>query len=125
LIANFRNGINKLIITGGFFDQVMTIGRAGALELIGRKYIWALYSQTIIVFDKFIFRFQQWRVDEDGNMEKELKKRGVFDPEVLPYYPYRDDGVQLYRLIREEYVAKVVKVFYGKSGYFDTLDQLC
>jgi hypothetical protein len=53
LNANFRNGINKLIIPGGFFDKVMTIGRAGALDLIGRKYIyiniyiWASETQLL------------------------------------------------------------------------------
>jgi hypothetical protein len=72
------------------------------------------------VFDQFIYRFQKWTVDEDGNMEKELKKRGVLDPAILPHYPYRDDGVPLYRLIRE-YVTKVVNFFYGKTGNIDIL----
>jgi arachidonate 5-lipoxygenase len=54
-------------------------------------------------------------------VEKELKKRGVLDPKILPYYPYRDDGVPLYKLIREDYVSKIVKYFYGKSGNNDLL----
>jgi arachidonate 5-lipoxygenase len=57
-------------------------------------------------------------LDEDGNMEKQLKKRGVLDPEILPYYPYRDDGVPLYKLIRD-YVTKVLNFFYGRSRNVD------
>jgi len=124
LISNFRDGINKLIIPNGFFDQVMTIGRAGALGLIGKK--WASSNHLFCsVIDQFIYRYQKWRVDEEGNMEKDLKNRGVLDSKILPYYPYRDDGVPLYNLIRKEYVAKVVNVFYGKSGNVEKFFSLC
>jgi hypothetical protein len=91
----------------------MTIGRVGALALIGKKY-GLLDLNFCSSFDRCTFRFQRWRLDEDGNMEKELKKRGVLEPEILPYYPYRDDGVPLYKLIRD-YVTKVVNFFYGRN----------
>lgn len=48
-------------------------------------------------------------------MEKQIEARGVLDPKILPYYPYRDDAVPLYKIIRK-YVTNVVKYFYGTSG---------
>jgi hypothetical protein len=50
----------------------------------------------------------------DGNVEKQIEKRGVLDPKVLPHYPYRDDAVPLYNAIKE-YVQKVINFFYGRS----------
>jgi hypothetical protein len=50
----------------------------------------------------------------DGNVEKQIEKRGVLDPKVLPHYPYRDDAVPLYNAIKE-YVKKVINFFYGRS----------
>lgn len=48
----------------------------------------------------------------DGNVETQIMKRGVLDPKILPHYPYRDDAVRLYKIIRD-YVTKVVDFFYG------------
>jgi arachidonate 5-lipoxygenase len=62
-----------------------------------------------------IFRFQQWNLGVDGNVEKQIKRRGVLDPKILPYYPYRDDGVPLYNAIKK-YVTRVIHYFYGKFG---------
>jgi hypothetical protein len=88
----------------------MMMGRDGTYELIGRTCELLLNFHAI--YGNRTVRFQKWRLDEDGNVEREIEKRGVLDPAILPYYPYRDDGVPLYRLIRE-YVTKVVKFFYG------------
>jgi hypothetical protein len=64
------------------------------------------------VFIKCIFRFQKWDLHLDGNIEKQIETRGVLDSNILPYYPYRDDAVALYKIIRK-YVTSVVKFFYG------------
>lgn len=53
----------------------------------------------------------------DGNVEKQIEKRGVLDPKILPHYPYRDDAVPLYNIIRS-YVSKVVNFFYSKRNKF-------
>jgi arachidonate 5-lipoxygenase len=66
-------------------------------------------------FSKHVFRFQTWDLKVDGNLEKQIEARGVLDPKILPYYPYRDDAVPLYKIIRK-YVTNVVKYFYGTSG---------
>jgi arachidonate 5-lipoxygenase len=62
-----------------------------------------------------IFRFQQWNLGEEGNFEKQIKNRGVLDPKILPYYPYRDDGVPLYNAITK-YVTRAINYFYGIIG---------
>lgn len=48
----------------------------------------------------------------DGNVKNQIEVRGVLDSKVLPYYPYRDDALCLYEIIKK-YVTKVVKYFYG------------
>lgn len=38
----------------------------------------------------------------------------VMDKNILPYYPYRDDGVPLFNAIKR-YVTKVVNHYYGEN----------
>lgn len=37
----------------------------------------------------------------------------VDDPDVLPYYPFRDDALLYYNIIKD-YVFNYVKIYYGK-----------
>ncbi|XP_020901452.1 allene oxide synthase-lipoxygenase protein [Exaiptasia diaphana] len=48
---------------------------------------------------------------EDIDLIKELKKRGVYNDKRLPYYPYRDDGVKLYKAI-STYLGDYLKLYY-------------
>jgi hypothetical protein len=65
----------------------------------------------------FIFRFVSWDLNIHGDVEKEIESRGLLDPEVLPFYPFRDDSVKLYKIIKS-YVHKVVHYYYGKYLFF-------
>ncbi|XP_067140418.1 polyunsaturated fatty acid 5-lipoxygenase-like isoform X2 [Centruroides vittatus] len=83
--------LEKLLVMGGWIDRVTTIGVRGLSHLIAR-------------------RFSNWKFEEI-NIPKEIESRGVNDPGVLPYYPYRDDATALYDSIFD-YVGKIVKNHY-------------
>lgn len=58
-------------------------------------------------------RFACWHVQEDGNLLKNLQKRGVDDEQALPNYYYRDDAKLLWNAIHH-YVADIIDHVYGK-----------
>ena len=92
----FTNSLafEELVQPGGYVDKTMLIGRTGMFNIIKER--WA-----------------HWDVKEDGNLLKNLEKRGVADTEALPNYPYRDDAVPLWEAINR-YVTTVVESVYGK-----------
>ncbi|MGK3963443.1 lipoxygenase family protein [Sorangium sp. So ce118] len=58
--------------------------------------------------------FQRWKLID--NMPRvDFERRGVLDPAVLPYYPYRDDALALWDAI-EEYVGGVLGHFYRSDA---------
>ena len=82
---------------GGWVDECMTQGVEGIFELMIRG-------------------FDQWTFDKHSCPESNLKSRGVLDPEILPYYPYRDDAIPLHNAIKN-YVRKVVEHYYGEYHF--------
>ena len=52
---------------------------------------------------------QAWRLDREGNLEEDIKARGVED---LPKYYFRDDALAVYR-VTKKYVAAVVNQHYA------------
>ena len=58
---------------------------------------------------------QNWRLDREGVVPRQVAARGVAQPCVLPYYPYRDDGCALYAAL-ERYVRAVVEAAYREPG---------
>ena len=50
-----------------------------------------------------------WRLDLEGNLENDIKARGVED---LPKYYFRDDALAVYR-VTKNYVAAVVNQHYA------------
>ena len=60
-------------------------------------------------------RIRRWRLDSMGVVPAQVAGRGVADPAVLPYYPYRDDATALYAAI-ERYVRSVVEDVYSAPG---------
>ena len=94
----FRRGIAKLVSPDGWVDQAMGVGRVGMMEIIKRAW-------------------DTWRLDVHGNLPNDLKERGVADPEALPNYHYRDDGMLLWDCIRK-YVAEIVEGHYGTTRYY-------
>lgn len=61
-----------------------------------------------------VCRLQSWRMDTTGIVPNQVEARGVLDPEVLPYYPYRDDACALYASLRR-YVSAVVEAVYNSE----------
>ena len=49
----------------------------------------------------------------EGTFPKHLEERGLMDKDVLPEFPYRDDGLLVYEAIKT-YVSKIIKYYYGK-----------
>ncbi|XP_071945326.1 polyunsaturated fatty acid 5-lipoxygenase-like [Antedon mediterranea] len=100
LFAINKLGLEELINKGGFVDRTMSIGRLGMFEIIRR-------------------RFKTWRLDVDGTFPRELESRGVYNPNVLPNYHYRDDGLLLWHVI-SKYVVKVVNAHYDMPDKIDS-----
>jgi hypothetical protein len=82
-----------LLAEGGVFDDFIACGGPdkGHVQL-GKK------------------GFHRWKL-LNNNPRSDFERRGVLDPAVLPYYPYRDDSLALWDAI-EEYVGGVLGHFY-------------
>ena len=48
------------------------------------------------------------------NIKRNVKSRGVDDPNLLPGYYYRDDGLKLWQAM-EDFVAKIINEFYSSD----------
>lgn len=59
----------------------------------------------------------------NGSIISEIESRGVLDPSILPYYPYREDTVPLFRIIRS-YVSNVVHYYYGTITIFEIAHEI-
>ncbi|XP_032242854.2 lipoxygenase LoxA [Nematostella vectensis] len=82
------------------------------LKLYGEKA--PIYKALSIDYDNSVRMVNK----EYGKMDfseidlvEELKKRGVDDDKLLPYYPYRDDGKKLYSKIKE-FVHQYIRLYY-------------
>lgn len=84
----------SLLAEGAVFDTFMATGGPdkGHLQLAVEAY-------------------KTWKL-EDNALPHDLETRGVADPEVLAYYPYRDDGLLIWDAI-EEYVRDTLAIFYA------------
>ncbi|XP_066016500.1 polyunsaturated fatty acid 5-lipoxygenase-like [Pocillopora verrucosa] len=84
-------GVPKLLNEGQFMDQLFAFGNEGTTRLLKN-------AQPLSMWDVTDFR-------------NEIKKRGVDDKKLLPYYPYRDDGEQILKII-ENMVKDYVELYY-------------
>ena len=80
-----------LINQGGIIDQLFAIGGEGKVKLLQEVSKHYRVHWTHIV--------------------KHAKERGVDDPEKLPGYFYRDDGIKIWRVI-EGFVSGIIDEFY-------------
>ncbi len=87
----------SLLAEGGVFDDFIATGGPdkGHMKL-GQK------------------GFRSWKL-VDNKPRLDCERRGVLDPAVLPYYPYRDDALPLWDAI-EEYVGGVLGHFYKSDA---------
>lgn len=81
----------ELFNDGGVADQVFSIGQEGRKELLQRAA--REYDVT-------------WT-----HIKHSIEKRGVANPELLPGYCYRDDGLKVWQAI-ETFVQDVIREFY-------------
>ncbi len=58
--------------------------------------------------------FGRWKL-ADNKPRPDFERRGVLDPAILPYYPYRDDALALWDAL-EEYVGGVLNHFYRSDA---------
>jgi len=84
-------GAPKLVGEGEFMDQLFAFGNEGTERLL-----------------KDAHPLSTWNVTD---FRGELKKRGVDDKELLPYFPYRDDGEEILEVI-ENMVKEYVDLYY-------------
>ncbi|XP_060075399.1 polyunsaturated fatty acid 5-lipoxygenase-like [Ylistrum balloti] len=96
LLAINTEARSLLINKNGIVDKTLSIGRDGMIEIIRRRLV-------------------EWRMDTDGILPTDLKKRGVIDDGILPGYYYRDDALLVYEAIHK-YVKTCVEIHYDDYG---------
>ena len=84
-----------LINKGGIIDKIFAIGGEGKVEAFKR--VFANYSVYCT------------------NIKRNITKRGVNDPNQLPGYYYRDDGLKIWEAI-DECVSNIIKLFYRSDA---------
>lgn len=92
LLAINSLALARLVAPNGWIDNTMTTGAGGLFELVAKTWSW-------------------WRLDEEGWLPTDLKKRGVDDTEALPNYPYRDDALLLHGALYN-YVSEFIRAVY-------------
>ncbi|XP_052773310.1 polyunsaturated fatty acid 5-lipoxygenase-like isoform X2 [Mya arenaria] len=91
LMAINKGGMSLLLAEGKALDKVMSSGAAGG------KYLIAQYKT-------------KWRLNIEGTLPADLEARGV-GKEVIPIYPFRDDAMLTYDVIKR-YVHQYVNLYY-------------
>jgi arachidonate 15-lipoxygenase len=84
-------GVVTLINSTGIVQQILEGGLSGSVQLIENAY-------------------KNWTFD-DMDFPENLKKRGVDSGNILPYYPYRDDGMLIWNLLGQ-YVQEYLDLYY-------------
>lgn len=84
-------GAPALVGEGKYMDMLFAFGSEGTERLL-----------------KDAYSLSTWQVTDFRN---ELKKRGVDDKDLLPYFPYRDDGEKILEVI-ENIVKDYVDLYY-------------
>ncbi|BAY78233.1 lipoxygenase-like protein [Nostoc linckia NIES-25] len=91
MLANNDLGRKRLVNRGGPVDELL----AGTLQ----------ESLQIVVN-----AYKEWSLDKFA-LPTEIKNRGVDDPQKLPHYPYRDDGMLLWNAIKK-FVSEYLNLYY-------------
>lgn len=91
MLANNELGRQRLVNRGGPVDELL----AGTLQ----------ESLQIVVN-----AYEEWSLDKFA-LPTELKNRGVDDVNNLPHYPYRDDGMLLWNVIKK-FVSEYLQIYY-------------
>ncbi|XP_073245917.1 polyunsaturated fatty acid 5-lipoxygenase-like isoform X2 [Porites lutea] len=84
-------GTPKLVNEEAFMDLLFAHGNTGTIRLL-----------------KDSHKVATWEVT---NLKEEVKKRGLDDRRLIPYFPYRDDGEEILGVI-DDVVEKYVSLYY-------------
>ncbi|KAK6976143.1 arachidonate 12-lipoxygenase 12R-type, partial [Biomphalaria glabrata] len=96
LLAMNERGRNFIFCKGGWLEKALSISLEGFEELTKKG-------------------LNNWKIDVDGSLPDDLKRRGVDDHRVLPCYPYRDDAMLIYKAIKE-FVQSYIELYYSTSN---------
>jgi arachidonate 15-lipoxygenase len=58
--------------------------------------------------------FATWDLRKHGSIEEDLRDRGLDDPDLLPFFPYRDQGLPIYRAIKD-FVESYLGLWYASE----------
>lgn len=84
-----------LVSPAGFVDQLLLTTIGDAIQLSGKAVRQTDFNATIF--------------------PKELKARGLDSPDALPEYPYRDDGLLVWKAL-SDWVTDYVQLYYGDDA---------
>ena len=87
-------GRQFLYCAGGFLDQLLSPTIEGTLEVLNRRYPELTYDAL--------------------HLPKWLKSRGLYDPDTLPVFPYRDDGLGIWGALRA-FAGEYVDLYYASA----------
>lgn len=87
-------GAPNLLAEGQIVDKLFAFGNKGAIRLLTKAHPLTTWDVT--------------------DFKNEIRKRGVDNKTVLPYYPYRDDGEQILKII-ELIVKNYVNLYYNND----------
>jgi len=96
LLYNNALGRLQLVNKGGFADRMM----AGDLEKGSLRIVADYYAK--------VWSFNDW------DLENYLGRQGTLDTQGLPVYPYRDDGLPIWRAIKA-FTAEYVGAYYNDA----------
>ncbi|KAH9509986.1 hypothetical protein Btru_044788, partial [Bulinus truncatus] len=104
LIAINTRGLELLIAPGGWVDKTMNYGMEGLMTLIVKG-------------------LNQWRLDVDGTLPEDLKRRGLDDTNVLPCYHFRNDALLLHQAIKK-YVRAYIDLYYSSPDLLENDNEI-
>ncbi|XP_070553370.1 polyunsaturated fatty acid lipoxygenase ALOX15B-like [Ptychodera flava] len=93
-----NQAMSHILSPGGWMDTCTNIGIQGMNEIIRRG-------------------FAGWKLNVNGNVQRDLQNRGVLDVNLLPHYAYRNDAMALDGAIRR-YVRTVL------SGHYRNMEDI-
>lgn len=107
-----RHPIRRLLYW--HFRAMLIINFAGEKVLVGSKGIVAqiLESGAVGSTDVINDAYQTWSFDK-LDPRANIASRGLDDPKLLPYFPYRDDGLLIFDLLGK-YIREYVALYYGQ-----------
>ncbi|MDJ0697923.1 lipoxygenase family protein [Mastigocoleus sp. MO_188.B34] len=100
MLHNNELARKNLINQGGYVDNLLAGTLRESLQIVREAY--------------FKNAEEYWSLKEFA-LPKEIANRGLDDPDRLPHYPYRDDGMLLWEAIKK-FVSNYLSIYYPNPG---------